>query len=310
MTTFLDEIRRGLTARPKTLSPVWFYDTAGSKLFEAITLQPEYYPTETERAILRANAQAIIDNVATPARVAELGAGSSSKTRVLLEALLERQSDVTFAPIDVSAEALRLTRETLEHDYPSVHVEGIEGRNRVAIQKLDWTSPEPWLVLFLGSSIGNLEPEYAQTWLREVCAPMRSGDALVLGIDCAKDKETLERAYNDAAGVTARFNLNLLDRMNREVHANFDRQAFGHKAIYNTDKNRIEMHLKSLKDQVVHIPGAGDITFAKGETIHTENSYKYTEKMVRELLEAAGLRERARYMDERGWFTVLVLGKP
>lgn len=310
MSTLLEDARQGLTAPQKHLPPVWFYDEVGSKLFEQITAQPEYYPTETERAILRANADDIIDQLRLPSCVAELGAGSSSKTTVLLRALLKRQEDVTFVPIDVSAEAIRLTNDTLEGALPGIHVDGIVGRNREGVRQLDWKIDHSWLILFLGSSIGNLDVEHAKRWLREISTPMREGDVFLVGIDRDKDPDVLHEAYNDPAGVTAQFNLNLLDRLNRDLGADFDRRRFRHKAIFNAEKHRVEMHLESLEAHTVRVPGIGDVAFRKGETIHTENSHKYTEEMLDALIEAAGLREKARYQDERGWFNVLLLEKP
>lgn len=304
--SLLDDARRGLLATPKSLPPIWFYDEGGSKLFERITLLPEYYPTETERAILRSRVGDILDLLRQPTRVAELGAGSASKTRVLLAALLDRQERVRFSPIDVSGEALRLARENLAA-MPLVEVEGIVARNRAGVRMLDWTAEEPWLLLFLGGSIGNLEPDFAVEWLAEVTVPMRAGDVLLLGVDRDKDPRVLEPAYDDAQGVTAEFNLNLIDRLNRELGAAFRRDDFEHVAFYNGREHRIEMHLRSLRDHVVHVPGVGDIPFRAGETIHTENSYKYTEKMLRRLVDGAGLSEVARFEDARGWFTLLAL---
>lgn len=310
MSTLLEDARKGLTAAQKTLPPVWFYDEVGSKLFEQITAQPEYYPTETERGILRDNADAIIDSLRLPVCVAELGAGSSSKTTVVLRALLKRQDDVTFVPIDVSAEAIRLTNDTLESALPGVHVDGIVARNRAGVRQLDWSIDHNWLILFLGSSIGNLDVEDAKRWLKEISAPMRKGDVFLLGIDRDKDPAVLHEAYNDPAGVTAQFNLNVLDRLNRELGADFERSRFRHEAVFNPTKNRVEMHLKSLVAQTVTIPGIGEVRFREGETIHTEDSHKYTDEMLQALIAAAGLREKARYQDAKGWFNVLLLERP
>lgn len=307
MSALLEDARRGLRAPQKWLPPVWFYDEMGSKLFEHITAQPEYYPTETERGILVAHADDILDRLRLPTQVAELGAGSSSKTVTLLEALLRRQQEVRFCPIDVSVEALRLSRDTLEAKLPGVRVDGIEARNREGVRRLDWGSDASWLVLFLGSSIGNLDPAFAKTWLAEVCSPMRRGDAFILGVDRAKDAQVLHAAYNDAAGVTAAFNLNLLDRLNRELGADFDPASFEHEAFYAEAEHRVEMHLRSRVAQRVNVPGIGEVPFAQGETIHTENSYKYTDHMLEDLVRAAGLREMGRFTDARGWFDVLLL---
>ena len=307
MSTLLADARRGLLARPKRLPPVWFYDERGSKLFEAITATPEYYPTETERAILRENADDILDHAGVPLNVAELGAGSASKTITLLDALRKRQDETCFCPIDVSEEALRLARESVAAQLPDVNVEGIRARNRVGIRQLDWRDDRRWLIMFLGSSIGNQEPAEATKWLAEVTQPMRPQDTFLMGIDHHKDATVLNAAYNDAQGVTAEFNLNLLDRMNRELGASFDRRDFEHHAFYNEDAHRVEMHLRAKRAHVVRVPGVGDVAFEKGETIHTESSYKYTDEMIGRLLAGAGLREKKRYADARGWFNVLLL---
>lgn len=307
MSTLLEDARTGLLSERKWLPPVWFYDDRGSALFEDITETEEYYPTETERGILRDHAEDILDVVGTPMQVAELGAGSASKTITLLEALAKRQEDVCFCPIDVSEEALRLAREGVAKALPDIHVEGILARNRSGIRQLDWDAPNPWLVLFLGSSIGNQEPEAAIAWLREVTEPLRRGDIFLLGVDREKDARVLTAAYNDSRGVTAAFNLNLLERMNRELGADFPLADFEHTAFFHADLHRVEMHLRAKRALTVRIPGIGDVAFSAGETIHTENSYKYTDAMLARLLAGAGLRERARYQDDRGWFNVLLL---
>ncbi len=307
MTTFLDELREGLAKPQKSVPPTWFYDERGSALFEDITRLDEYYPTETERRILLDHASEIVDAVGLPVCLAELGAGSAYKTRVLIDELVRRDGIAGFSAIDISEEAIRLARETIETAFPSVLFHGITARNRAGIQELDWGADHHHLVLFLGSSIGNFEPEQAAEWLRDITEPLLAGDYFLLGVDRVKDTHIIERAYDDSTGVTAAFNLNVLARANRELGANFDISTFEHVALFNTEQSRIEMHLRSTRAQSVQIPGIGDVLFVEGETIHTENSYKYSEEMLSTLLKRAGLREVRRWEDGNRWFNLLLL---
>ena len=304
-------VREGLTSRPKRL-PAWlFYDADGSRLFDAITELPEYYLTRTERAIFAEHADGIVAEAAGGARLrfAELGAGSAEKTRLLLRAAVDRQHSVVYEPVDVSASALDGACERIELEIPGVTV-----RPRV----MDYTHgdgerfhlgpmgvDERRLVIFIGSSIGNFEPREALRLLRRVRAGLKSGDGFLLGVDLVKSENTLLDAYDDAAGVTAAFNRNLLARLNRELDANFDPEAFLHCALWNPAKSRIEMHLVSRVAQQVSLGGLDlAIDFACGETIHTENSYKYRPGQANELLEEAGFAPAANWTDERGWFAV------
>jgi len=304
-------VREGLTARPKRL-PAWlFYDAAGSRLFDEITELPEYYLTRTERAIFAQHGRAIIAHAADGARlrIAELGAGSAEKTRLLLHAAIERQRAVMYEPVDVSASALDGACRCIEREIPGV---------TVAPRVLDYThgdghrfhlgaggDGERRLVLYIGSSIGNFEPGEAVRLLRRVRAGLKTGDSFLLGVDLVKRENTLLDAYDDAAGVTAAFNRNVLERLNRELDADFDVQAFAHCALWNRARSRIEMHLVSGKAQRVNI-AALDLTldFACGETIHTENSYKFTPGQAEALLEEAGFAPAATWTDARGWFAV------
>jgi L-histidine Nalpha-methyltransferase len=304
-------VREGLTSRPKQL-PAWlFYDAAGSRLFEKITELPEYYLTRTERAIFAGHAREIIAQAAdgTRLRVSELGAGSAEKTRLLLRAALEQQRCVVYEPVDVSASALDEARRCIEREMRGV---------TVAPRVMDYTHgdgtrfhlgpvdhDEHRLVLYIGSSIGNFEPREAMRLLRRVRAGLKTGDTFLLGIDLVKDENTLLDAYDDAAGVTAAFNRNVLVRLNRELDANFNLQAFTHCARWNPAKSRIEMHLVSRYAQQVNV-GVLDLTidFACGESIHTENSYKYHPGQAEELLEETGFAPAATWSDERGWFAV------
>jgi len=304
-------VREGLTSRPKRL-PAWlFYDAAGSRLFEEITEIPEYYLTRTERAIFTKHAAAIIAGAANGGRlrIAELGAGSAEKTRVLLRAAVRQQGNVIYEPVDVSASALDGACERIEREIAGV---------RVLPRVMDYThgdgkrlelgsgsGNEQRLVLYIGSSIGNFEPEQALRLLQRVRAGLNPGDSFLLGVDLVKRENTLLDAYDDAAGVTAAFNRNLLVRLNRELDADFNLKTFAHCSLWNRDKSRIEMHLVSRIAQQVNL-GALDleVNFACGETIHTENSYKYRPGQAEALLAEAGFTPAATWTDARKWFAV------
>ena len=304
-------VREGLTSRPKRL-PAWlFYDDIGSRLFDAITELPEYYLTRTERGILTAHAAEMTAQAADGARlhIVELGAGSADKTRVLLKAATELQGAVLYEPVDVSASALDAAQERIEREIDGVtvtprvmdytHGDG----NRLHLGPVD--GDERRLVVYIGSSIGNFEPHQAAKLLRRVRAGLKTGDGFLLGVDLAKEEAALLAAYDDAAGVTAAFNRNVLVRLNRELDAEFEPETFEHCAVWNEAKSRIEMHLKSRDAQRVHVGALGlRVDFAAGESIHTENSYKFQPGRAEALLAEAGFRAEATWTDARGWFAV------
>jgi L-histidine Nalpha-methyltransferase len=304
------EVYLGLTSRPKTLSPWLFYDAAGSSLFESITEAPEYYLTRTERGILSGHAEEIVAAAAGDREltVLELGAGTATKTGLLLKAAVERQGCVTYHPIDVSKSALDEAKARLESQIPGVRVEPTVADYTGGLQQIDLgnaTTAGRRLVLYIGSSIGNFSPSGALALLREVRSQLLVGDGLLLGADNVKEKELLLAAYNDAAGVTAQFNKNLLTRINRELDADFKLQLFRHKAVWNECESRVEMHLESLIAQQVSIAALGlEVHFARGETIHTEDSYKFTHQRVAMLLARAGFTLRRKWSDAAGWFGV------
>lgn len=307
------EARTGLTADRKALSPWLFYDEIGSEFFEQITALPEYYLTRIERAIFAAHADEIVRIAAGEPRqtltLIEPGAGSASKTRILLEAAVRLQGSVVYQPVDVSASALESARRNILGRVPGV---------AVRCQVADYTrEPLPenrlpdtrTLALYIGSSIGNFTPDEARGLLRNLRAQLLPGDQFLLGTDLVKDVAAMLAAYNDTAGVTAGFNLNVLERLNRELGADFDLDIFRHKAIWNAEESRIEMHLESLRAQRVHVPansagGALTISFARGETIHTENSYKFTQEMIRSLLVGAGFTATHTWNDAGKLFAV------
>ncbi|HLV88404.1 MAG TPA: L-histidine N(alpha)-methyltransferase [Candidatus Sulfotelmatobacter sp.] len=305
------EVRRGLTARPRSLSPWMFYDAEGSRLFERITTLPEYYPTRTERAILAEHADAIIAAVrgdrSLPLRVVELGAGTASKTCILLEAALRIADDVTYVPVDVCPDALELACQNVACALPGVRMQPIVRNYVTHPLRLD-TFGGTTLALYIGTSIGNFSPEEAELILRNLCSQLRTGDALLLGTDMVKDERTLLAAYDDNDGITAAFNLNILHRLNRELGANFDAACFRHRALWNSIESRIEMHLESTREQLVSIEHAElDVHLMHRETIHTENSYKFTDQGIHSLLGEAGFAIRGEWKDGRGWYT-LTLG--
>ena len=303
------EVSNGLADSPKTLSAWLFYDAAGSRLFEDITDLPEYYVTRTERRILAEHADEIV-NAAAGGRdlsITELGAGTATKTGLLLDAAVRLQGSVTYYPIDVSETALEEARLRLEAEMPEVTVEPIiadytEGMRQ---NKADASGASRRLVLYIGSSIGNFSPADALEVLRGVRAQLTPGDCLLLGTDMVKDTRMLLAAYDDEAGVTAQFNMNLLHRINRELDADFNPQLFRHQARWNEQQSRIEMHLESLRAQRVTVRALDlQVRFALGETIHTENSYKFTDQRALALLARAGFKLRQQWSDAENWFTV------
>jgi L-histidine Nalpha-methyltransferase len=302
------EVRHGLIARPRSLSPWMFYDADGSRLFERITTLPEYYPTRTERAIFSRYADAIIaaahGDRSLPLRLVELGAGTASKTCILLEAALRVSGDVVYMPVDVCTDALELACQNIAYALPRVRMQPIV-QNYVShplkLEPFDGTT----LALYIGTSIGNFSPEEAELILRNLGAQLETGDALLLGIDMVKDQRTLLAAYDDSDGITAAFNLNILHRLNRELGANFDAACFRHCVLWNSIESRIEMHLESTQEQIVNIEDAElNLHFMRGETIHTENSYKFTDQGIRTFLSGGGFEIRGAWKDSRSWYTV------
>ena len=304
----LAEAIAGLSSIPKSLPPWLFYDEAGSALFEKITELPEYYLTRAERSIFAERADEIISSVGHPLTIAELGSGTASKTGLLLAAAARRQPRLLYQPIDVSPSALEQAVSGLPMEIPGVVVRPQIANyitNGYTIERPDDGSV---LALYIGSSIGNFGPEEARSILRKLRKQVKkTGDAILLGVDLApnRDKtvEQLIAAYDDAAGVTAAFNKNILARLNREVDADFDLDAFRHRAYWNPQDSRIEMHLVSTVAQTVTIDDER-IVFAQGESIHTENSYKFTERGLRELLHDSGYSSPQWFEDANHDFAV------
>jgi L-histidine N-alpha-methyltransferase len=279
------DVLDGLTAKHKTLPPKWFYDTRGSQLFEDITeLCPEYYPTRIERALLATHADKIA--AATEARtLIELGSGASKKTRILLDALPQLH---TYVPVDVSESALAQAGQALAHDRTDLLIRAVIGDFTPPFELPD--TPGPRLTAFLGSTIGNLLPGERAEFLAALGAQMAPRDTLLLGVDLVKDEAQLVAAYDDAAGVTAQFNKNVLAVINRELRADFDLDAFTHVAVWNADHERVEMRLRSRSAQSVKIPALDLVVdFAEGEELRTETSAKFREEGVRSELAVAGM---------------------
>jgi L-histidine Nalpha-methyltransferase len=296
--------REGLSATPRWLPARLFYDDAGSALFEQITELPEYYLTRTERAIFESYAGEILRAAGQSLTLVELGAGTASKTCILIEELLQRQARALFYPIDVSLSALQEAVRQLERKFPQLRVNpivadytgGVEALSRVSGRKL---------VLYIGSSIGNFEPDESVRILRRIRRAMRAGDALLLGADFAKSSKILLPAYDDPQGVTAAFNKNILARLNRELDADFNLDAFRHVALWNKRCSRMEIYLESACEQRVFLPALDlDVGFAAGERIHTENSYKYTMEMIETILLESGFTLEQSWHDRRKWFGV------
>jgi dimethylhistidine N-methyltransferase len=282
--SFARDVIAGLTARPKWLSPKYFYDEAGAKLFEDITALPEYYPTRCEMQILRERAADIARFFPPASALIEFGSGSSKKVRILLAAA---PTIAAYVPVDISSQMLVQEAEELRRDYPRLAVLPVEADFTQPFSLPPAAAGMAHTGFFPGSTIGNFEPHEACAFLRHAGRMLGRGAALIIGVDLVKDPRVLNAAYNDASGLTAKFNLNLLARINRELDGNFDRESFSHRAFYNAERHRIEMHLLSKKRQKVRVAGRA-IEFRAGETIHTENSYKYTLEYFTALARGSG----------------------
>jgi L-histidine N-alpha-methyltransferase len=301
LATMADEVRRGLSTSPRSLPSKYFYDARGSELFEEITALPEYYQTRTEAAMLREMAPTLMAEGAF-SELVEIGSGSANKTRTLLDAMERNGSLLRYVPIDVSAQVLRDSAAALMARYRMLRVHGVVGDFQCHLARTPQAEGRR-LVIFLGSTIGNLEVDERVAFLRDVRGLLHQGDAFLLGVDLVKDVDVLEAAYNDSAGVTAEFNRNILRVVNRELAANFDVEAFGHHAFYNREHDRIEMHLIPDTPQTVRV-AAIDLmtTIGPDESIRTEISCKFTRESVSTMLAAAGLRLERWFTDPDGRF--------
>ncbi|MGH6741504.1 MAG: L-histidine N(alpha)-methyltransferase, partial [Bradyrhizobium sp.] len=299
---FAADILQGLHATPKRIAPKWFYDATGSALFEKITEQPEYYPTSTELRILQDNAAAIAGLLPKGAALVEFGSGSARKTRIVLEAA--KSSLGAYVPVDICASVVEAESVLLRQQFPEIPVFPVAADfSRPFVLPQEALAASARVGFFPGSTIGNFEPHQAAAFFREVGRALGPNSILIVGVDLIKPIEILHAAYNDAAGVTAKFNFNLLTRVNRELGANFQLDQFEHHAFYNRERNRIEMHLASLKRQKAKICGEA-IEFRIGETIHTENSYKYSVESFGALARGNGWTPLSVWKDADNLFSV------
>jgi dimethylhistidine N-methyltransferase len=300
---FARDVIAGLTARPKRIPPKYFYDETGAQLFKAITSTPEYYLTRCELAILRERAPEIARLFPAGSAVIEFGSGSTEKARVLLAAAPQVAA---YVPVDISSGMLAEEAQQLRRDQPNLLVLPIDADFTQFFALPETIMAHPRSGFFPGSTIGNFEPHEACSFLRHAGRMLGDGAVLIIGVDLIKDARRLNAAYNDRAGITARFNFNLLVRMNRELDADFDLAGFTHHAFYNSERNRIEMHLASKRRQKARVAGRV-IEFRPGETIHTENSYKYTLASFSALARGSGWRPSSAWTDADGNFSVHAL---
>lgn len=295
----------GLSSSPKWLACRYLYDEEGSHLFEAICNLPEYYLTRAETEILQEHATEIASLFRGPLTLAELGSGSAVKTRLLISAFLAKGRDLRYAPVDISHTMLESSSRALLDEYPRLTIVAVAGEYREGLRRLSREADRPKLVLWLGSNVGNLHREDAREFLRSVRRTLGPADRLLVGIDLRKDPATIQRAYDDREGVTARFSLNLLRRINRELGGRFDLSRFQHRAVYNDPAGRIEIDLISLVRQVVPIEALGmEVSFEAGEPIRTEYSYKYSIEEIQDLALASELRLDRQWFDAARRFSV------
>jgi len=299
-----EDVRRGLSSQPKRFLPKYFYDELGSQLFEAICLLPEYYLTRAENEILTRYADDIVAEIDGKITLIEMGSGSASKTRLIIEALLRQQRELLFIPVDISASALDSSSRILLQSYPQLSIDAYAGDYFAGLAELEKTTRARTLALFLGSNISNFDPDEALKFLHALRQVLHAGDALLLGADLKKDRQTLEAAYNDALGVTAAFNLNVLARINRELGGNFELRGFRHLALYNEERGRVEIYIESIRDQSVLISALDmKVDFAEGEQIHTENSYKYDLSDIANLAAETGFTRGRTWLDSEERFS-------
>jgi len=308
--SFADEVRAGLTANPKRLPCRFFYDREGSRLFEAICELPEYYLTRAEREILENCSVEIGSRFPCGTTLIELGSGSSDKTRRLIELFLRRHGKLLYVAVDISRSILEESAQDLLHEFPGLDILAVAGEYQEAMTYLRKDFGAPKLILWLGSNIGNLHRPEAAEFLRCLRGLMASEERLLVGIDLRKDRGMLEAAYDDAQGVTAQFNRNILARINRELGGEFAASRFHHRARYDEDAGRVEMYLESAVPQTVRIAGLNlTAAFAAGEMVHTENSYKYSPAEIEETVAAAGLRVERQWLDGESRFSLNLFAK-
>jgi len=307
--TFAEEIRTSLTKNQKSIAPKFFYDKKGSNLFEKICSLPEYYPTRTEISILKKLQTELPDFIDDSFRLVELGSGASVKTRLLLDIFTNLQERIDYFPIDIS-EILTESSEQLLADYNDLHITGIIDTYEGGLEFLQNYDDKKNLILFLGSSFGNFSPDDGYAFLQKINSAMKSNDLFLIGLDLVKDIQVLESAYNDSQGITAKFNLNVLSRINDELDADFDLINFKHHAIYNKEDQRIEMYLKSLVNQSIIISKSNlSLNLNKDELIHTEYSRKFQVSEIRKLLISTGFKIKNIWLDDAENFSISLVSK-
>jgi len=307
--TFAQELSYSFSQKQKTINPKFFYDEKGSCLFEKICTLPEYYISRTEVALLRQLEEKLPNYLNGDFRLVELGSGSSTKTRILIDILEKSQKHIEYFPIDIS-NFIRESCKELQNDYKNLCITGIIDDYEPALELVKNYDDKNNLIVFLGSSFGNYDPNTGLGLLQKINSLMKSGDLFLLGLDLTKDETVLEKAYNDSQGITAQFNLNILSRINSELDANFDINKFVHHAVYNKNQNRIEMYLRSLEKQIVNIPKADLVLeVKKDELIHTENSFKFTISQIKEMSAMSNFQIQDMWCDEKRYFGLVLLSK-
>jgi len=307
--TFAQELSHSIRQKQKSINPKFFYDKKGSKLFEEICELPEYYLTRTEINILTQLYEKLPPHLNGDFRLVELGSGSSKKTRILISIIERLQKYVEYFPIDIS-KILRDSSKKLRDDYENLHITGIIDSYENGLEFIKNYDDKNNLIIFLGSSFGNFDYENGLEFLQKINSSMKKDDLFLIGLDLVKDKTVLERAYNDSQNVTAKFNLNVLSRINSELDSNFNINKFAHHAFYNEYKNRVEIYLRSLENQTVKIHKAGMVLPIKqDELIHTENSYKYTISKIKEIFSMSSFRIKDIWFDEKQYFCLVLLSK-
>ncbi|MEM9801821.1 MAG: L-histidine N(alpha)-methyltransferase [Planctomycetota bacterium] len=302
---FGTDVARSLSRNPKRIDCRWLYDARGSEIFDAICELDDYYPTRAEAEILGARSDDIVDLVHDDAVFVELGSGSSIKTRRLLDAFFRERDTLEYVPIDISRAALESSARDLLDDYDDLEVTGIVGEYERGFEWMEERKDREKLIVWLGSTIGNFDREAAKAFLSRLRRHMTDRDRLLIGVDLRKDRDVLERAYDDSEGVTADFTLNVLERMNRELGGHFDVDGFEHNAVYQEDEGRVVLSLESKRDQTVRVDDVDlDLTFAEGERIHVEDSYKYSFEEIDDLARSSGFEVAERWLDGESRFSV------
>ena len=307
--TFSDEIYSGLKKDSKFINPKFFYDKKGSELFEQICALPEYYPTRTEIEILKNLKLELSKYLDGSFRLVELGSGSSVKTRLILDIFSENQKKIEYFPIDIS-EILTESSEILQKDYPNLYITGIVDTYEGGLEFIEKYDDKKNLIIFLGSSFGNFNPTEGKDFLQKINSTMKCEDLFLIGLDLVKEKKILESAYDDSQGITAKFNLNVLSRINDELDADFVLDNFKHFVKYNVKDQRVEMYLKSLVNQSVIISKINQsLEFKQGELIHTEHSHKYKLPQIKELMEKAEFEIKKIWLDANNQFALILSSK-